>query len=156
MSIFILGVLTGWLIEWLVYHFWWKEHKEKLLVASDTNKPKEKQEVSKTISNPDHAPTKKKEETARVEVVSKDPSVPDDLTQLFGVGPGYAKSFQKAGINSFKQLSELSLEALEEKLFESKVQVLNKTIAESWVEQAKLLDTGDLEGLKVLQDKLKQ
>jgi len=62
----------------------------------------------------------------------------DDLTQLSGVGPAYAKKLNAAGVTSFAQIAawtEADIEALNETISGLKAKAEN----EGWVEQAKKL-----------------
>ena len=123
MSVFILGVLSGWLVEWLFYNFYWKSRKKENSVNAEA-------------------------ET----VIDKK----DDLNTLFGIGPSMVKHLQKVGVSSFKQLGEIDVEVLKEKFIENDVTIINKAIIGSWGEQAKLAESGDLDALKALQNKLKK
>lgn len=164
-SIFIFGILTGWLIEWLFYNFFWKNRKKSHQTDEITEKSQEPaQDNAKNHEIVEQkVETSKNEQTTEQEVkqVAKQkkkakPSKPDNLTKLLGVGPSMSKRLQDIGIKSFKQLSELSTEKLTEKLIAKGARINNKSIMESWAEQAKLADANDLDGLKALQKKLKK
>ena len=64
--------------------------------------------------------------------VGKDGETPNDLTEIDGIGPAYAARLNEAGITTFSQLGELSVEEIREymKLSESQGD------PESWLEQA--------------------
>lgn len=47
MSIFILGVLTGWLIEWIFYNLFWKQRGNKNITGNKT----EAQSSNKIVTN---------------------------------------------------------------------------------------------------------
>jgi len=61
----------------------------------------------------------------------------DDLTQLKGVGPAYAKKLNEAGITSFAQLAELTPEGVTE--LEEKLNAAGRVERDGWIEQAKEL-----------------
>jgi predicted flap endonuclease-1-like 5' DNA nuclease len=67
--------------------------------------------------------------------VGKDSGTPDDLTAIDGIGPAYAGRLNEAGITTFSQLAELSVEEIRDymKLSESQGD------PESWLEQAQKL-----------------
>lgn len=193
-STFIFGILTGWLIEWLFYNFFWKNRKnsnqtEKAIdktqepvgdnlkktevLGQETETSNNKQTTEPEITKSKDKPVKKetvekqkeepKEQATETDVVEPEqqkkiakPTKPDDLTKLLGIGPSMSKRLQEAGINSFKQLSESSAEALVEKLIAKGARINNKGIMESWANQAKLADANDFDGLKALQNKLKK
>jgi hypothetical protein len=57
----------------------------------------------------------------------------DDLTELNGVGPAYARRLNEAGITRYGQVAEMSPEQLREKMHLSEWQ----GDPENWIEQAK-------------------
>ena len=61
----------------------------------------------------------------------------DDLTQLKGVGPAYAKKLNEAGITSFAQLAALTPEGVTE--LEEKLNASGRVERDGWIEQAKEL-----------------
>jgi predicted flap endonuclease-1-like 5' DNA nuclease len=65
--------------------------------------------------------------------VSKDAGLPDDLTEIEGIGPAYAGRLNEAGITTFSQLGELSVDQVRDfmKLSESQGN------PEDWLEQAR-------------------
>ncbi|RTZ64556.1 MAG: hypothetical protein DSZ29_05420, partial [Aquificaceae bacterium] len=93
-------------------------------------------------------------ETAETAEIANDKK--DDFSKLLGIGPSMLKRLQEVEIYSFKQLSEVDIKELTEKLVANGARINNKAIMDSWNEQAKLASKGDFEGLKVLQNKLKK
>jgi hypothetical protein len=67
--------------------------------------------------------------------VGKDADMPDNLTEIEGIGPAYAGRLNEAGTTTFSQFSELSVDQIREfmKLSESQGN------PESWLEQAREL-----------------
>lgn len=61
----------------------------------------------------------------------------DDLTQLKGVGPAYAKKLNEAGITSFAQIAALTPEGITE--LEEKLNASGRVERDGWIEQAKEL-----------------
>lgn len=76
----------------------------------------------------------------------------DDLTKLEGIGPKVAKVLNGAGIHSFADLARAKAEEVQKALDAAGLQMMTP---EGWIEQAKLAEKGDTEGLKKLQDELK-
>ncbi|MCK5896275.1 MAG: hypothetical protein KAG20_05690 [Cocleimonas sp.] len=169
-SIFILGVLTGWLVEWLFYYFFWKkEDAQKTVVTpsekegEETNntidyqaeKLKKEQEIAKSS-------VKKQIETQQIKPTTNQqkkiikPTETDDFTKLLGIGAGLSKRLEEIGICSFKQLNEISVEELIEQLVAKGARINNKGIMASWAKQAKFADDGDIDGLKAFQNELKK
>lgn len=77
----------------------------------------------------------------------------DDLKIVEGIGPKIAELFNNAGINTWRQLADSSVDRLREILDAagSAFQIHDPT---SWPKQADLADRGEWEGLKMLQDEL--
>lgn len=76
---------------------------------------------------------------------------PDDLKMLEGVGPKVASVLNAAGIVTFAQLADASVESLQSLLDEAGYRYMNPA---SWPEQAALAAAGDWDALKKLQDEL--
>ena len=68
----------------------------------------------------------------------------DDLTTLKGVGPKYATILNDAGISTFAQLAEQTVDRLQEIITEAGSTTAGNE--ETWPEQARLLATGDQTG----------
>lgn len=77
--------------------------------------------------------------------------VPDDLTRIEGIGPKTQEVFQQAGIQSFQQLADASVEELDHILDEAGLQLGDPT---TWPRQARLAAEEKWEELKQLQDEL--
>lgn len=76
----------------------------------------------------------------------------DDLTTLEGIGPKVAKILNESGIHSFTDLAKAKADEVQKVLAAAGLQMMNP---EGWIDQAKLAEKGDTEGLKKLQDELK-
>ncbi len=74
----------------------------------------------------------------------------DDLVLIEGIGPKIAGAFVKAGIKTFKQLSETPVPKLREVL----AQAHFAADPDTWPEQARLAAEGKMDELKRLQDRL--
>jgi large subunit ribosomal protein L21 len=74
----------------------------------------------------------------------------DDLEIIEGIGPQIARAFNKAGITTFKRLSETSVDKLSQILRDAKFPGDPTT----WPQQAKLAAEGRMDELKKLQDQL--
>ncbi len=92
----VLGLLIGWLIEWVIDWFYWRRiHSEPAQKTAD---------ISATTS-------------AQKTVKSKRPlGSPDNLTVIKGIGPVIAKRLNQAGIYTYEQLADLTLDEFEEAL----------------------------------------
>lgn len=79
---------------------------------------------------------------------------PQDLTIIEGIGPKSKEALNKAGIYTFTQLAQRSPEDLLRIVRdEHGVQVVGNATA-TWVKQARFIINGDLEGLKLYQERL--
>ena len=81
-----------------------------------------------------------------------EPTPPDDLKRIEGIGPKIASLLQDAGITTFAQLAAADVERLREILDAVNLRIANPT---TWPEQAALAAAGDWEGLASLQGELK-
>src|SRR5690606_32826803 len=89
----VLGLLIGWLIEWVIDWFYWRKPREE--------------------KKDDSASTPVKTEKIRYK---KAPAHADDLKKIKGIGPVIAKRLNSAGIYTYEQLADLSLDEFEEAL----------------------------------------
>ena len=96
----------------------------------------------------------KVEVPAVVEAVVAEPPAPpepDDLTMIEGIGPKISSIFQGAGIGTFAQMAETSVERLQAILDEADIRLGDPA---TWPEQARLAAAGEWESLKALQEEL--
>ena len=91
-----------------------------------------------------------KEEEEQIALVSK----PDDLKIVEGIGPKIEELCNNIGIFTWKQLSETSVESLQEMLNAAgkRYQIHNPA---TWAEQARMANEGEWDALKIYQDHLK-
>jgi large subunit ribosomal protein L21 len=75
----------------------------------------------------------------------------DDLVKIEGIGPKAAQALNEAGIVTFAQLAESSVEDLLKILSDTGLKSLNP---ETWMEQAQLAADGDWEAFEKLQAEL--
>ena len=89
----VLGLLIGWLVEWVIDWFYWRRPREDKKEAPASAPVKTQKVRYKTP--PDHA---------------------DDLKKIKGIGPVIAKRLNSAGIYTYEQLADLTLDEFEEAL----------------------------------------
>ncbi len=102
----------------------------------------------------------KDEETPQPPSSSKPaPSIPqaksskaDDLTRIKGIGPKTAKAFQQAGISSYRDLAESSIQDISGVLEKANYRLLDPS---TWIEQARLAADGKWKELDQLQESMK-
>jgi predicted flap endonuclease-1-like 5' DNA nuclease len=91
-------------------------------------------------------------EVPAVEAVSAVTAAPDDLTTIEGIGPKVAKVLEGIGITTFAALAKSDAAKVQEALNAAGYKYMDPT---GWIEQAGFAASGDLVGLKKLQDLLK-
>lgn len=84
-------------------------------------------------------------------VLAESPT-PDDLTVIEGIGPVISRLLQSKGITAFAQLAEADPQDLNRFMKEANLRLANTT---TWSEQARLAASGDIEGLRTYQSRLK-
>ena len=92
----VLGLLIGWLIEWVIDWFYWR-------------RPRSESAQKTTEISAITAPQK----TVRSKTP---PANPDDLIAIKGIGPVISKRLNQAGIYTYEQLAELTLDEFEDAL----------------------------------------
>jgi large subunit ribosomal protein L21 len=75
----------------------------------------------------------------------------DDLVKIEGIGPKVSKALIEAGISTFEDLSNTTVEDIQKILSDAGLRMMD---ASTWPQQAKLAADGDWDALKKLQDKL--
>lgn len=83
---------------------------------------------------------------------------PDDLTDVWGIGPKIAGALNAGGITTFAQLAALEDDEITEMLDASGVnyRLAGPNVRATWQEQAELLAAGDLDELKLRQAQFKR
>ena len=116
---------------------------------------KEVQVEMMTVENVDNAVDNEKnvdnsKEDEQIALASK----PDDLKIVEGIGPKIEELCNNIGIFTWKQLSETSVESLQEMLNAAgkRYQIHNPA---TWAEQARKANEGEWDALKIYQDHLK-
>lgn len=182
MGYFLVGVIVGWVIEWLLYQFWWKPGHPETSKSGGGDFSKERQKLTDIVtdkdaeishlkaritmlgeqgkkSKPDVAKAKPKSTT---KPASREPAPkksasnkPDDLRKISGVGPKIAELLKADGINTFANLAKADLARIQSVLQDAGPRYALAD-ASSWSEQAQLLDDGKLDALELLQASIKK
>ena len=90
---FVLGLLIGWLREWLIDYFYWRRRYAETREVY----PRES-----SIAEHRAAPVAAVEPSPPVKVT------PDDLQVIKGIGPVIERKLNEAGIETFEQLGNLT------------------------------------------------
>jgi len=156
---FFIGVLVGWIAEWLIDFFYWRrkylaceQEKEALRARLD-----EAERRILTFQVKGRAPESESQREPSPYVDTRTtvavPPEPEDLKVLEGIGPKIAQLLKDDGILTFAQLADTSVERLEAILHAAGP---NFRLADpaTWPEQARLAADGKWDALRVLQDRL--
>jgi len=100
---FVLGVLTGWLVEWILDWFFWRGRIQK---AANENA-----ELRERIQSLEEAPNRKPDPSVITPLTNK--SGRDNLQAIKGIGPVFSKRLNEAGVTTFEQLSNLTTRDME-------------------------------------------
>jgi len=86
-------------------------------------------------------------------IIVPEPQAVDNLQVIEGIGPKISTLLNEHGITSFRVLSQTPIATLDEILTAARLRHLANP--ETWIEQARLADAGDTQGLQLLQASLK-
>ena len=102
-AIFVLGLLIGWLAEWVIDWYYWRGRLYS--VASENVNLKER------ITSLE-APGGQKLESAKG-IPLTDAEGNHNFQAIKGIGPVFAKRLNEAGVHTFEQLSQLTPKEME-------------------------------------------
>jgi len=102
-AIFILGVLIGWTIEWILDWFYWRGRINKATNEND--------ELKERIISLEEEINKSPDPFITTPLTNR--SGRDNLQAINGIGPAFTKRLNEAGIHTFEQLSKLSSKDME-------------------------------------------
>jgi len=140
-GVFILGILAGWLAEWLFITFVMdKKQTESVAKFATTTSTTKKEVVTES-------PSQKK---TAVESTRHNDIKQDDFMQLKGIGPKLAASIKAIDINRYDELAAFTGEALLEKLEVSGAVIVNRPAFVHIPKQAALAAKGDWDALAIL------
>ncbi len=95
------------------------------------------------------------EPPAPVHPARAEPSRPDDLQIIEGIGPKIAGVLQAAGIHTFAQLAATDVDRIKQILEQANPNLLRLADPTTWPEQARLAADGAWQALEQLQNELK-
>jgi len=129
------GLIIGWVIEWIIdWRFWRQE--QNISVDEESRLRRELEAARLEISrlqnqvSASSAPVASAPMNASISA----PARSDHLPDVHGIGQVYAKRLNDAGVYTFAQLSELSVERLREIIQPQEWQSLDFA---SWITQAR-------------------
>lgn len=126
------GLIIGWVVEWIIdWRFWRQEQNVSVDEESRLRRELEaaRLEINR-LQTQVNAPTS----PAPVSASMSAPARPDHLQDVNGIGQVYAKRLNDAGVYTFAQLSDLSVERLREIIQPQEWQSLDFA---SWITQAR-------------------
>jgi len=130
----LMGLIASFAITLLVY--WYLENSQR----------KAKLTTGPSGEAPD------RDLDAQIVIEEAQPTEPDDLTLVEGIGPKTSSALQNAGINTYTQLAASDTDTLKGILNQAGVRV---AVSDTWTEQAGLAAAGDWNALEALQTGLK-
>ncbi|MGC9395167.1 MAG: DUF4332 domain-containing protein [Anaerolineae bacterium] len=155
MRVFTLVLMFALLGAWL----YWLRKRVKVAESAITESAPAPQRTTPRIvlkietTPADTAPAQPVADIKEIpEPETPEPTPPDDLKRIEGIGPKISSLLQDAGITTFAQLAAASAEQLREILSAANLRIADPT---TWPEQAALAAAGDLAGLASLQGELK-
>jgi predicted flap endonuclease-1-like 5' DNA nuclease len=150
MRVFTLVLMFALLGVWL----YWLRKRGKVTEPVPASQRRTPRIVLKIETTPaDESPAQPVADAVEIPEPEKpEPTSPDDLKRIEGIGPKIASLLQDAGITTFAQLAAADVERLREILDAVNLRIANPT---TWPEQAALAAAGDLDGLASLQSELK-
>lgn len=169
----ILGLLLGLVVAfagvglfvWLLWWLWSQRDEDKgaptieILAESPAIEPRlgekaPERKVTEEEAEAEEVP-EVRAEPETVDVPDQ-PSKPDDLKRIEGIGPKMASVLQEAGITTYAQLAKTDVSRLEQILEEADPRLLRLANPTTWPEQAALAAAGEWEALGALQGEFKR
>lgn len=117
---FVLGVLVGWLVEWLIDFYYWRRRRSEEMEASVRHEAI----ISRAAA------------LVAPEAKMVEKPAPDNLQIIKGIGPVIERKLNEAGIFTFEQLGKLTTADLRNILGNVIQRLANE---ESLIEQAREL-----------------
>lgn len=116
---FILGLLVGWLVEWIIDWLYWRkriDQNHQAVLACEKRKKELEDELE--LLKAEKEALKQAQVLPRVEdqPVVSEPTVPDKLQKIKGIGPVIEKKLNEAGVFTFEQLAEKDAQYLRDVL----------------------------------------
>jgi predicted flap endonuclease-1-like 5' DNA nuclease len=100
---FVLGVLTGWLAEWILDWFFWRGRIQKAV--------NENAELRERIRSLEEELKGRRDPSVTTPLTNRSGS--DNLQAINGIGPVFSKRLNEAGVTTFEQLSNLTTRDME-------------------------------------------
>ncbi len=177
---FFIGLLVGWVIEWLLDVLFWRRRSRGADDAQARIRALEDELARRTVRAAELSDCEAQEvqrlsaqlDAARAEIAALKERLsaagagaaggaslaaaavePDDLRKIEGIGPKIERILQDHGIRTFAQLAQVEMDRLREILQQAgpRFRIADPT---SWPEQARLAAQGDWDALGRLQDEL--
>ena len=102
-TVFVLGVLFGWIVEWILDWFYWRGRINSAV--------SENAELKERIISLEEEINKRPDPSITTPLTNR--SGKDNLQAIHGIGPAFSKRLNEAGIHTFEQLSQLTSKEME-------------------------------------------
>jgi len=103
-AMFVLGLLIGWLAEWVIDWYYWRGRIYNI-ASENTN-------LKQRITSLEAEKGQRFESAKGLPLTNKDGS--DNFQAIKGIGPVFTRRLHEAGIHTFEQLARLTPQQLEE------------------------------------------
>lgn len=103
LAYFVLGVLSGWLVEWILDWFFWRGRIQKAV--------NENAELRERIRSLEQELNRRPDPSVTTPLTNR--SGRDNLQAINGIGPVFSKRLNEAGVTTFEQLSNLTTKDME-------------------------------------------
>jgi len=103
-GMFVLGLLIGWLAEWVIDWYYWRSRIQSF--ASENTRLKER------ITSLETKNFQRLESAQGIPITDKEGN--DNFQAIKGIGPAFSRRLHEAGIRTFEQLSQLTPKEMEE------------------------------------------
>ncbi len=98
LAMFVLGLLVGWLAEWVIDFLYWRSRISRI-AGENTN-------LKARITSLESERGRSVESAKGLPLTDKQGR--DNFQAIKGIGPVFSKRLREAGIDTFKQLAELT------------------------------------------------
>jgi len=104
MAMFVLGLLIGWLAEWVIDWYYWRSRIYNIARENTTLKER--------LTSLEAERSQRSASAKGIALADKEGR--DNFQAIKGIGPVFSKRLHEAGIHTFEQLAQLTPRQLEE------------------------------------------
>ena len=143
----VAGLIIGWIIEWIIDWQFWRVDPEKATDSPGSDRlqadlAQARAQIAALEAQLQTTPDLPATERMAAEPVATEPAPaiaagrPDDLTQIKGIGPVFARRLNDAGITTFAQLAQATPDQVHEIVQAAEWQAVEPA---TWIADARAL-----------------